>query len=941
MASSVHAGEAVSDRIRASKESLVHVVRSVVSSICLAALVGVGLFHTVSCAPRGSAPTAASSSAGSGRVPLKVERLQPDVPVTFGIPMPKGALDNPDHVRILDAQGKELPSQITEVSTWEPADPSVKWIWVFFFTTSSADYVLEYGPNVHRAPITGTTLTLLNNQRPGGGIDVTTGPLKFAIKKGEGAGFIDQVWLDTEGKGFSDANLVATGAGGRGSFLDLVNDAGPDDSKAFVFRTTMERGTGPLHAIIRVDGEYRYAKANHAPAPFTTRIHAYAGRSYLTVDHTFVYTGDPDKHRKHPGEHEHIATLDGQIVPEDPTDMGWMQPNDRLAAAGLALELKLAPGVKARSALGAGRWHDAKDAAPVEAPVVTRAALVQTGPKPNRIPPVPESTATTRLAEGFQATFTADGAAVASGERAPGWMVVSDGAREMAIAMPRFLEEYPKEIRYDAGRATAYFWSPAVEPMSFARFTSALDREEETVAIENNAQGIAKTSTVVFDFRPAGKTAPAASEALLASVRTPPVAHADPAWYGQSGVFGFFAAKSDRYPEFQRAMDYKFEWMLFNQQWGPWYGMWDYGDWKLYFDGEKWTNWGNNEPSQDFICWLQFMRTGDARIFDAARANSRHTMDIDNIHWPADPLFIGDTNSSLDYWQFSKRPKGSPYLGIGSRHANQHWVRTLSAHVWVQGWMADYFLTADHRALDVAKQTADMHVKRIWGEHGLTGRRLYLALWNLMEVWDGTKDERYRKEIDDLVSRVLRWAETTQGGSLVVDRYGYADVYVSQSLAKYVQLTNDRRVAAALARHARRVRDVPPLNHEQESYLSSVYTLILGYELTQEPSLLAEIQRRLAPLKTDALAKPFDAHATQADLYDALEKVSHLPKSHSARRPGRAIWSATNGLRVYGWTHAYTLPYALDLFERLDAKQPLRSPLSDSSSSSTPAARAH
>jgi hypothetical protein len=907
-----------------------------VSIVILLALAGVANFNA--CARRdpatgtGAGQTPAGRhTGGSGQVPLHVERLQPDVPVTFGIPMPKGALDNPDHVRVLDREHREIPSQITEVSTWDPIDPSIKWIWVFFFTTTSPDYTLEYGPDVHRAPLTGPQLSVLNNQRPGGGIEVATGPIKFTVKKGDGAGFIEQVWLDTDGKGFTDDKLLATGAAGRGSFLDLVNDAGPDASTAWVRRTMIERGSGPLHTIIRVDGEYRYARPSHPAAPFTTRIHAYAGRSYLTVDHTFVYTGDPDKHRKHPGQHEHIATEAGSIFPEDPNDKGWTQPNDRLSAAGLALDLKLGTGavagaaLKARSAVGAGRWWESKDAPPVEAGVTKSAALVQIGPKPNRIPPVPESTPAQRLQEGFQATFTADGQRVASADRAPGWLVVSDGAREMAIAMPRFLEEYPKEIRYEAGKATAFFWSPAVEPMSFARFTSELDREEETVAIENNAQGLAKTSTVVFDFRQAGKTAPAASEALLAAVKTPPVAHADPAWYGQSGAFGFFAARSDRFPEFQRAMDYKFEWMLFNQKWGPWYGMWDYGDWKLYFDGQKWMNWGNNEPSEDFICWLQFMRTGDPRVFDAARASSRHTMDVDNIHWPADPVYLGDSNSSLDYWNFEKLPKGSPYLGIGSRHANQHFVRTLSAHVWVQGWMADYFLTADHRALDVAKQTAEMHLKRIWGEHGLTGRRLYLSLWNLMEVWDGTKDPRYKTEIDDLVARLLRWSET-QGGSLVVDRYGYADVYVSQSLAKYLQLTNDPRAAAALARHARRVRDVPPLNHEMESYLSSVYTMVLGYELTQEPSLLAEIKHRLEPLKTDAMTKPFDAEWTQANMYEALEKVSHLPTSHTSRRPGRAIWSATNGLRVYGWTHAYTLPFALDMLDRIEKKEPLRTP---------------
>jgi hypothetical protein len=388
-------------------------------------------------------------------------------------------------------------------------------------------------------------------------------------------------------------------------------------------------------------------------------------------------------------------------------------------------------------------------------------------------------------------------------------------------------------------------------------------------------------------------------------------------------------------------MDYKFEWMLFSQRWGPWFGMWDYGDWKLYFDAGKWNpSWGNNEPSEDYICWLQFMRTGDPRVFDAARANSRHSMDVDNLHWPQDPEWIGDSNSSLDYWNFQKLPKGSPYVGIGSRHANQHWVRTLSAHVWVQGWMADYYLSADHRALDVAIQTAELHLRRVWGEHGLTGRRLYLGLWNVMEVWDGTKDERYKKEIDDYVDRILRRGGKDQGGSLTLDRYGYADVYVTHGLGKYLQLTGDKRVAAALARHARRLRDVPPLNHEMESYLSSVYGLVLGYELTSDPGMLAELKHRISVLSTDPISRPLDDPTwTLGELGDAMEKVSHLPKSSTNRFRAKAIWSATNGLRVYGWTHAYTLPYALDLLERVERKNPAK-PAGPATTSSPASARA-
>ncbi|CAN5708015.1 hypothetical protein BH18ACI5_BH18ACI5_01760 [soil metagenome] len=865
---------------------------------------------------------ARSTRAAVTRLPVKIERHAPGAAVVFGVPFPVGVLKSPDHVRLLDGAGREVPSQISEVSTWEPADPSIKWIWVFLFAGTRGTYTLEFGDSVRRMEPPAPHLSVINNQRPGGYVMVDTGPMRFEVRKGAG-GFISRIQVDRNKNGFDDADLVADGAADRGSFVDIVGDDGLDESKAVVERMSIERGSGPMHTIIRVDGKYDYGKKDHPSAPFVLRVHAYAGRTAIRVDHTFIFTGDPDKHVKQPGQHAHIATGTGQMIEEKAGDPGWMQPKDRLAAAGLAFSIAAPPGgaVTGSASMADGKWWEkgASKAVAFDASMTGPWSLLQTGPKPNRIPPVPESTPTTRI-EGFSASALAGDRRVAGGDRADGWMTVASGTAKVSFGVPRFLEEYPKEIRYDGGsrRFTAFFWSPRVEPMSFARFSSDLDREEETVAIENTAQGMAKTSEAAIDFAADG----AVGEAMpMASFLAPAIGHVDPDWYGASGAFGKFAATGSVFAALDRAYDYKFDWMLFNQKWVPWYGMWDYGDWRLYFDGTRWTNWGNNEPAQDFICWMQFMRTGDARIFDAARATSRHTMDVDNIHWPADPVYIGDSNVSLDYWEFQKRPAGTPYLGIGSRHANQHWVRTLGAHVWVTGWLADFYLSADHRGLDAAIQTADMHLKRIWGEHGLTGRRLYLGTWNLMETWDATKDPRYRREIDDYIARILRLQSHEQGGSLTMDRYGYADVYITHAFAKYISMTppaEHAQVRAALARHARRVRDVPALNHEFESYMSGVYALALGWDLTGEPSLLAEMKRRIDVLTTDRLPAPAsDTTWTQASLFAALDKTSHLPRN-AVRGGNRSmpIWSATNGLRVFGWTHAYTLPYAIERLSR-------------------------
>jgi len=848
-----------------------------------------------------------SPSSSPSRVRIRLEQPREGAPILLGLPFPKGALHSPDQVRLLAPDGRELPSQITEVSTWAPADESVKWIWVFFFAEASDEYVIEYGPTVRRAWPPPQRVTVINNQGERGFAEVTTGPLRFLVRKGEG-GFLHRVQLDVEGNGFDESDVIAEGPLGRGSFLDLLDDVGVDPSRAVITRTVVERGSGPLHLVLRVEGEYRYTRADNPAAPFVMRIHAYAGKSYLRVLHTFVYTGVPDKHRPQEGEHAHVATQGEKIRREEPGDPGWTQPNDRLAAAGLALEVKLSPRRRMRTSYREGRWWQDGERREVAREVSTARAisLLQSGPKPTRLPPVPESTPDRRL-EGFFAHLDVDDRTIVRAERADGWMDISDERWGLAIGIRHFLEEYPKELRWEApGRATAFLWSPRVEPMSFARWSSELEYEDGSEGtVENWAQGLAKTSELIVYFH---KSEAVDIERTMSYVLDPPVAHADPTWYADSGVYGRFAPRAERFPEFERALDYKFQWWLFNQRWVPWFGMFDHGDGKWNFDGEKWDVWVCNEPAVDFMLWLHFLRTGDRRFYLAAEAASRHSMDVDNTHWPPDPKYYGETNSALDFWETLRQPPGTKYLGIGRRHGMQHWSRALSAHVWVAGWLASYYLTGYHRGLDAAIQTAETYLKRIWGEHDLTGRRLYLSAWNLVEVWDATKDERYLRELKERIARMLVWQEREQGGSLVMDRYGYSQNYASHALARYLDLTGDRVVRAALVRHARRVRDVPPLSHGMESYLATIHSLVVGYDLTGEPSFLQELKRRIEPLKMDALPRPIDDSWTQRELFVALEKASHLPRNPDGSRP---IWSFTHGLRVFGWTHAYGLPYAL------------------------------
>jgi len=856
-------------------------------------------------------------------VTIQVQQAENGAPVKFGIPFQKGELKSPDHVRVLNGEQREIAIQTTEVTRWLPADDSVKWLWVFFFADESDEYTVQYGEDVRQSVFTDSPIMFKNNQRANGFAEIETGPLKIRVDKG-GSGFIDRVYYNPDQNGYTEDHIVATGLPQRGSFLDLRDDshdwisglldsAGIDTSRAVIHQHYIEKGSGPMHAILRVEGEYEYAQEDHENSPFVTYIHAYAGKPYLKVLHTITYTGKPDKSEPLNGrQHEDIGTQTELLVDEGEraNDSGITQAKDRIASAGFGLQFHLNGTKSVKSALETGKWWedgttDFFEYEPSEDEVVS---VFQTGPEAARQSPMPVSDANQRV-DGFIAEITGNGVEM-TGEKSEGWMTVSDDSRGITIAIKNMIEEYPNELslNMESGTFHAYTWSPNEEPMSFARF----DTEADGGMVGNFAQGLTKTTEVILNFHQGGQDSQQVRSEVMALINSP-VAHAGADWYSRSGVFGEFAGSGTDFEGLERSLQYKYDWMLFNQRWEPWYGMFDYGDVRNYYFGNNWYQWANNEPAMDFQYWMQFMRTADTDMYDMAKAMGRHTMDVDNTHWPRPARYRGDTNRSLDWFDSEMQPDIDPYVGMGRRHAGQQWVSMLSAHVWVPGWITSYYLDGYHRGLEVAKLTGDYYVRRIFGGHGLTGRRLYLSIWNLSELYDATKDEVYLEELNDRLNRMLD-LQNEQGGRIVIDRYGYSQNYISHGVSKVLQMFDRPDLERALIENARSLYKNPPYDHDMESYLSSIHPLIVGYDLTGEEKYLQEACYRSRYLPVDELPSTIFSYDNQGDLAEDMETISNLPSagegpSFRGRLP---IWKFSNGLRIFGWTHAFSVPYTIE-----------------------------
>jgi hypothetical protein len=846
------------------------------------------------------------NASNPNQLKIKIENNKEGAPITLGIPFPKGALYSIDNVRLINSNGEEVESQITEVSTWQPADDSVKWIWVFFFSDKSVEYTLEFGKGVvPKQPK--LCIISTNNMRTRGGVTVNTGPLSFNLNI-KGSGFLDKVHLDlnNDGEFSSDEIISSSPENKRGTFLDILDDSGIDMSKATIHQVFREKGSGPLHVIFRVEGTYFYNNKDNNPSPFIIRIHAYAGKSYIKVLHTLTYTGIPDKHKIEEGEHYNISTQNEKILSEDTAnDLGWTQPNDQISGCGLTLVYHLDKDQQILTPIydkGTLKETSNKHMVKLDVPISEKINLIQTGPKQNT--PTEFSTPTIK-ANGFVAKVISGSSEIEKAEKAKGWIDISDDSKGIAIGIKNFVEEYPKGLQIDSkkGTLTGYIWPADTDPMSFERKHTKKDGG----MLGNFAQGVTKTTEFIYYFHT--KSTVNDIDVVMDYSLKQPVAHTTSKWYTESKVYGNMAAFSEKYPEYENALQYKYDWWIFNQDWESWYGMFDYGDGKTYYFNGKWYMWTNNEPTIDFMFWTNFMRTGDPKYYYAAQNMSKHTMDVDNIHWPNKRKYVGAINDAIDFWNYEDEQESSPYLGIGRRHAEEHWYALLSAHVWVKGWLASYYITGDQRALEVAKMTGDTYLNRIWGDHDLRGRRLYLSILNLVEIYDATKLEKYKKELDDRVN-ILLDLQKEQGGNLLLDRYGYSQNYVVQGLYTYWQLTQDKNVKKALIDHARWVKDVPPYNHEMESYLATIYPLILGYEFTGNDIYLNEAFERAKVLKVGKLNKGF---TNQNEYSKALLKVSNLPASNGKRK----IWEINHGLRVFGWTHAYNIPYLLYYIESI------------------------
>lgn len=212
-------------------------------------------------------------------------------PFVTGIPIPRGALADAKHVKLVDANGNEVSAEFKALAHWSPSRDSIQWLRVAFLAPTmivqAPKYQLLFGRGVTSAPVANPIRITQDDMS----LSVTTGPLRFILDKKRG-GILSSV--------SRHGRKLYTADGTSGPYVE-------DDTGA-IYRTAFEQRphiiveeSGPLRAVVRVES-WHVRDLSSGTTPFSpagvrlnksiTRYHAYSGLSCIEVDWTFVVTVD-------------------------------------------------------------------------------------------------------------------------------------------------------------------------------------------------------------------------------------------------------------------------------------------------------------------------------------------------------------------------------------------------------------------------------------------------------------------------------------------------------------------------------------------------------------------------------------------------------------------------------------------------------------------------
>lgn len=385
---------------------------------------------------------------------------------------------------------------------------------------------------------------------------------------------------------------------------------------------------------------------------------------------------------------------------------------------------------------------------------------------------------------------------------ASGRLSIDCAAGPCLLALRDFWERYPKAVRSDPD-ALAVELLPELDEVELPDYEREwhrlyfwLDRPSGCYRIK---VGSALTTELMLCFAADGERRNAAADWFQGHLAVRP----DFDYVGETGVLEPLAAKRDSpHPPYERMVDRALDEWLEHRSSRREVGFMNYGD-TFKGSAESGGFWENNEYDSPWCHFVEFLRGGDPRWLPLGCEAARHLLDIDTCNHSRDPAQVGAQVMHMAGHVGGYLPPFFRNKMAGST--------TVPSHMWVQGPALYFLLTGDPFAREVLARTARRMIANL----------RYFSLDNARECgWQITHlcaldrlgdDPRYRNAAAIIVEHVLaaqrpgggweRILTASHGGRRLPRPLGEAGFMVGvllSALRRYHDLTGDRRVAAAI-----------------------------------------------------------------------------------------------------------------------------------------------
>ena len=673
------------------------------------------------------------------RVPLTVRSpidITVPYPLTFGVPLPKDQVWRTQDIRLTDASGKEIDAQIQPTATWQQAG-SLRWVLVDAQPDSikgDSSLFLEYGRKVSRNGGAGP----MSVKEADDAITVDTGPLRVRFSKTRGS-LIDAAWLNGR-------SVLKSHASSGAYFIDNTGAEYQSNTANKEYEVVVETH-GPWRTVVRAEGLYENSDGRNS-CIFVHRVWLYRNQPFVKIATTWMNTENTDKK--------------------------WFKD------------------IGTRLSLTEGQAETVRFGTKVG---VTASAFEET--EEERLKASLQFTAPAAIIQKKLRSFEIEqnDKVVTNGKKAGGWVATRGPAGSVFLAVRDMAMQFPNSLEVRKGRDVSpdslvfhAFSDKAGFEMDFRlsnlkkiwgeevcdRFQKGRGNRPPLEKRISNGQGFARTHEMLLAFGDAEMSV----HRYAVQALDPPHAFPNPEFACSTLAFGPCAAKNTRrFPEHEKFLSESFDFYhRMVTHLNPYIGFWDYGRGMPHY----WEERKAEDAEQEWIFsgyranydlgygnpiapWLFYVRSGERKYLDWAKAMNQQAMDARTIHWAEQPL---------------KRQRGMHYGEVTTwtwDGHNCHFEDTM----WYKFLALEYYITGNPRAIDVYGMVIDEYMKYMkdralspyWTKSVKMGN---LAIW-YRHTWDA----RVRKEIG---KHVKYWNGRLRPNGMAPNRQAWVDYGLFEAL---------------------------------------------------------------------------------------------------------------------------------------------------------------